>query len=259
MVRQRRSRRNRRVTPRPRNANARIASGLPYKPRRVRTDPPEMPIALTQSMRLRFNISAAFDKANGGKFSTFIGSTPFASHNVFLLYGENGSTATAFELTKNDISMAAFIQLYGVPFQKKEGNVNVIATELAIEKVTYYGAISDLASREISMQVDFGEGPGFMAKDIGDKNRRAVVTARTPKLHWFYVTADQSVFLRADVGRIRSPMFEIGNSMPDAFKNNSAITRFELGCLDVSICLRRAFQPTLAVPPARTGATEYAS
>jgi len=187
MVRQRRPRRNRRVAPRSRNAIARIASGLPFKPRRVRSDPPEMPVALTQSLRLRFNIVAAYVPDASGKYNISIASTPLTPNCVFLNFGvQNGAIATAFELTQKDLVMALFMSLYGVEFKTSTGDINVNATEMALQKVTLYGPSEGLSSREISLQVDFGGSPGYVARDIGDRNRRAVISARSPRQTWYY-------------------------------------------------------------------------
>jgi len=260
MVRQRRARRNRRVPSRPRTAVARIANGLPFKPRRVRSDPPEMPVSLTQSLRLRFNIVAAYVPAASGKYTIVIAKTPLSPNCVFLQFGvQNGAIASAFELKQNDVVMALFMALYGVQYKSSTTDVNVLSTEFAIQKVTLYGPSDGLSSREISLQVDFGGSPGFIARDIGDRNKRAVIAARTPRMTWYYCSSADSTFLRADMGTLRNPMLEAtaGAAPPKDWASEGNVVRWDAGCLDISLCVRRAFVPKLSTAPERSAATSY--
>lgn len=259
MVQRRRPRRNRRRNPRLRSEIARVASGLAYRPRRVRTDPVPMPVSLTHSTRVRFNVVHQYSKSSGGKFAIELANTPYASNNIYLYYQfSNGKIARTFDVKYSDIALAACMSLYGVDVSKSADGVNYLSTEMCINKVVLFGANDRTNSSEISLQVDFGgSAPGFTGRDTGDLNRRAVVAAASPRAMWVFVSKTAGVFCRCDVGLQRNPLFE--KDIPQDWQASPNMTNFESGVLDVSVVLRRSWVNSLNTAPKAAAETKFVS
>lgn len=264
MVKRRVPRRNRRKSARPRSQIARVASGIAIKPRRTRTDPPSMPIALNHSQRLRFNIVHQLsDKSKSGKFSVALSKSPLASNYIYLYYEyDTGAIARSFDLTFYDIALAACMSLFGVDVSKDKTTANWLATEFCIRKVTLYGSTTRSNPTEISLQMDAGATtPGFVGRDVGDLSRRAVVSATFPRFEWRYVSASpDATFLRADLGVQLNPLILNGNKdAPPNWPRTAGPTNFDAGVLDVSVMLRRAWAPSLSTAPVKDGNTTFDS
>lgn len=230
-----RSRRNRPRTPRVGRSIRQVSTGIPTTHKRIGGNPPPINLVSAQSVKIPFFLNIQVVEKDL-PFSVKIGSNPVGTNTISLYTASLASTQT-FYLDIDEIYQAAMVRVYG--YTPTGTDVNYLATELALQSVTYYGP---LGASSIRMGVDFGPGmPGATCTDEGTTSARPVVKASTPRLYW--TKLQQIVKGDAAVGCWLEGYLPFGRSLE--FKSSNVLTdslSFKgVGRIDFTVHVRRSW------------------
>lgn len=239
MVQRRNKRNQRKNHTATRSAISRISTGVPVSKRNVPRDPPMLPHVLAYPVRTRFLLFSR-NSTNQVGYAVQLGGLPTAPNSVFHYFNPlTGVISNSGGLTYNEIFTAAAMRLFGVDVTTDPGGANFVTTDYAIQKTTLYGPTIDVEGN-ILLTVDFGgDVPGFVGRDSGAKNKRAVVSVSPPRLSWRkLVVGDTSPAINYNTGLLRAPNADnSGINFPTQYIGSQA---WPIGVLDITVLVRRS-------------------